>query len=682
MSLRTFTALVSILVTAVILGLFYFEADKLVSKAFQDVEKAHLVTIENTARSIIETKKYALRTFGNALENDNELSSSLLLAREHNNLPLIRAKLASLKKRLACNVLDVLYYDGKPVLLKDLDGDRSVFKQALGGHSLFGTKLIAGRMALVLYSPLRNFGEIVGVTVLGYFFDGPIAMEISSATNTETSFSFSQEQEDKNGIFQAPLPLDGIVPADAKIWLKIRTTLIARSNGELLATITRLGGMSLVLVILLLYGFLEFSFVRKFRSLLSAMHGAASNLEHQVIPAPLVRHPIREVDDLALSFSKFTKSLYEYRLRIEQKSKKEAFVEFAEQVAHDLKSPLSALNMMLDSLNEVPEKKRTRIAQCMERTKDILRLLSSKSRAVHSELGAGMLETSSQRLDFLVENLLAEKKAQYRTMNGIQIKLDLGKSSGDLFAQVNGSEFKRMLSNLIDNAVHATDKGGDIWVRLEAFDSQISVTIEDSGKGIPPEMIERLGERGFSFQKEGGSGLGLWHVKTKMAEWGGCLNIQSSLGSGTKILLLFRRETPPLWHVDQIRIFEGQPVVCADDDPSIHRMWSDRFRRLGVPITSFYSLNDLMRWRNEQRCSSFALYLCDQEFAGQQMSGVQCLEQLGVTKQAILVTSHWDRADIQAQCLRLGMRLLPKELCTLVQVNVVKGKKATGENES
>jgi signal transduction histidine kinase len=69
----------------------------------------------------------------------------------------------------------------------------------------------------------------------------------------------------------------------------------------------------------------------------------------------------------------------------------------------------------------------------------------------------------------------------------------------------------------------------------------LRVSIQDQGRGIPSEILPRLGELGFTFKKPGGSGLGLHHAKTTLERFGGSLQIKSSLGVGTLIALEFMK---------------------------------------------------------------------------------------------------------------------------------------------
>ena len=217
------------------------------------------------------------------------------------------------------------------------------------------------------------------------------------------------------------------------------------------------------------------------------------------------RHPIKEVDHLAQSFGKFSQSLNSFKGRIEEKSKQEAFVQVAEQVAHDLKSPLSALDMMLvpENMENVPDKRRNRILLCLERIKDITRMLSeAKESTKTNDL------PTVQMLSGIVETILAEKRAQYRLNSAVLLSFEEAANTYGLFVQIPRNAIKRALSNLMDNAVQSISGEGKVEVRLTETDQTVTLSLRDTGKGIPKEILPQLGNRGATFGKTGGSGLG------------------------------------------------------------------------------------------------------------------------------------------------------------------------------
>jgi len=94
---------------------------------------------------------------------------------------------------------------------------------------------------------------------------------------------------------------------------------------------------------------------------------------------------------------------------------------------------------------------------------------------------------------------------------------------------------------LVDNAVKYTPGGGRIAVSTAVHDGRIELAVEDSGPGVPANLLPRLGERFFRVDKArsremgGGAGLGLSIARRIVAAHGGSLDIRSAPGAGTTV---------------------------------------------------------------------------------------------------------------------------------------------------
>lgn len=207
------------------------------------------------------------------------------------------------------------------------------------------------------------------------------------------------------------------------------------------------------------------------------------------------------------------------------------------QVAHDIRSPLAALKVISASGDLSTEEKLV-LKAAVERVHDIANTLAGKG---NKKTESTIQENSNQIVSpsQLLEKVIQEKKVQYRPKSGIKIQLELIRDFSSYFVQANAVTLERMISNLIDNAVESIEDSGDIIVHFAVSEDLLKITIQDNGKGIPSELIGKLGDRGVTYGKKNGSGLGLFHAKSAMSSWKGNLEIQSTLGRGTSIILSF-----------------------------------------------------------------------------------------------------------------------------------------------
>lgn len=345
------------------------------------------------------------------------------------------------------------------------------------------------------------------------------------------------------------------------------------------------------------------------------------------------------------------------------------------QVAHDIRSPLAALDMAVKQTAELPEENRLLIRSAVQRIRDIANDLSQKKQVANKGAISPVQneESSVQLLSGLLDSIVSEKRLQYRDRIGIEIESQLDESYYGLFAAIQPVEFKRVLSNLINNAIEALANNGKVEVKLSGGDN-ISIQISDNGKGIPPEILPKLMQRGETHGKSGGSGLGLYHARTSVEKWGGSVEITSTIDVGTTITVMLPKALSPSWFVAELILPKNGTVIVIDDDDSIHQIWKQRFeewRSKGqVTLIHFSSPEKFIEWRNCNPANESCLYLCDYEFLNHDKTGIDVIQELKIANKSILVTSHFEEEYVRTECENLGVRLIPKNLAGFVPMTM------------
>lgn len=369
--------------------------------------------------------------------------------------------------------------------------------------------------------------------------------------------------------------------------------------------------------------------------------------------------------DATATYQQKAKS-YEYEAKIGQ---------MASQVAHDIRSPLAALDMATSQLKESPEELRVLIRSAVCRIHDIVNDLSAPKKTVSATPQDKTVEKMSvQLLSSLIESLVSEKRLQFRSRTGLEIDAELGAAAYGLFANIESVEFKRVLSNLINNASESIMGAGKIAIRLFCENERIILQVIDTGKGIPPEILPRLMTRGQTHGKTGGSGLGLYHAKTSIEKWNGTMTLDSTVGIGTTVTISLPRAFAPEWFVPEIKITPDTTVVVIDDDDSIHKIWDGRFetaKNTGSKLAHFSSPTEFIAWhRSNTDHHSDTIILCDHEFLGAKKTGIDVVRECGIQKNAILVTSRFEEDHVRNACAEISVRLLPKNLAGFVPIVV------------
>lgn len=360
----------------------------------------------------------------------------------------------------------------------------------------------------------------------------------------------------------------------------------------------------------------------------------------------------------------------------ESESRKTAIATLASQVAHDIRSPLAALDMVMKDLSAIPESKRLMMRSASTRIHDIANNLLQKNRDISQQLASNEKEQlSTVLLPVIVEGILTEKRMQFRSIMGIKIISNIGAASYGLFAKVGPRELKRVCSNILNNAIESLAEAGNVIVDLSTDDKDgIELRIKDNGKGIPVDVLAKLGKSGVTYGKKGGNGLGLYRAKTSIESWGGSLEIESSVGVGTTIIIKLPRAEFPKSFVQKITLKPNSTLVIVDDDESIHQIWAGRlesvnFKSHNIKVLHFSSPADVKNWARSNDLKGSKL-LVDYEYIGYIENGLDLIENSKLEEYSYLVTSRFEEKHIQDRCDQIGIGLIPKTMAGFVPLAI------------
>lgn len=343
--------------------------------------------------------------------------------------------------------------------------------------------------------------------------------------------------------------------------------------------------------------------------------------------------------------------------------KEKLMSEITAQLAHDIRSPLAALDMMAANIPELDDKKRVLVRNATARIHNIANNLLDRNFNRNNNV-------SPQMFSSLIRSIVSEKREQYKSNPKVSIHDHLDEQMYGAFARIEINDFKRILSNLIDNAVESIRGSGFVRVALKQEQSHVIVEVFDNGVGIPPDMIEKVKLKGVTKRKEG-SGLGLYFVDQKVQEWGGKLQIDSTVNQGTSMKLVLNKVPPPAWFVSEIVIDDDHQYVVLDDDRSIHNMWEARILNSvgrSVNMRYFEDEDSFGQWYRENKDWKNITYFFDYELLGNKNNGLDIIEKYNIAGNKILVTSHYENEDIQKRCEKYNVRMIPKELAGFVPI--------------
>lgn len=223
-------------------------------------------------------------------------------------------------------------------------------------------------------------------------------------------------------------------------------------------------------------------------------------------------------------------------------------IDFVANVSHELKTPLTAIKGFAETLKEGAIYDRDHAVRFVDIIKDnadrLSRLVEDLLTLSNIELGKVDFEIRPVDVEEVARAVMStlESKAAGK---GVSLRIDIEKG-GKILADKD--RMAQILLNLVDNGIKFTEKGS-VRIAADRVDNEVVVSVVDTGVGIPPRDIPRLGERFYRVdparsRELGGTGLGLAIVKHLVTSMGGRLFIESEPNKGTKVGFVMPAATP------------------------------------------------------------------------------------------------------------------------------------------
>lgn len=288
-----------------------------------------------------------------------------------------------------------------------------------------------------------------------------------------------------------------------------------------------------------------------------------------------------------------TKALHEANRLLEQKNDRLAQMykmsqQFVDNVSHEFRTPLTVIKEFASIIRDgidgpVTPKQQERLATLITRTNDLALMVEDLLDT--SRLESGLLKTCRKEQNLRQIIFQVEKMLQPRAI-AKKIKLTMTEVSRDLQIFCDEEKLRRILVNLVVNAIKFTPAQGQIQISAAVADAnRIKVTVSDNGHGISPEDLNHIFKR---FQQAGdqarmssckGFGLGLSIARSLASLNLGSLEVSSTEGKGSQFSILIpiarvdailncyfdQREASPIGD-GQISIVEVRPDNFSEED--------------------------------------------------------------------------------------------------------------------
>lgn len=327
--------------------------------------------------------------------------------------------------------------------------------------------------------------------------------------------------------------------------------------------------------------------------------------------------------------------------------------EIYRQVAHDIRSPLAALEIVMEDIKNLPEGSRELTLHAINRIQDIANNLSKKN------IESKQNNTSRSLISVNVSNIINEKSIEYQNLNTIQIcYTDM--TSKRNFVDIGESDFSRVISNIINNSIEALNNHGRLDISLSEAFSVIELKFNDNGHGFPATFLKGPITQGNSIGKKNGQGLGLYHAHETISKLGGSLELNNPPQGGAQVTITLPKAKAPNWFKAQIQISQFEKVIVVDDDKSIHEVWSKLISEsaLNPIVLDLYNIHDFENIINQQ--DEKTVVFLDYDLR-QNKTGIDLIKEFSLIN-IVLVTSNYDTENVVNFCNENNIQLVPKQI--------------------
>ena len=257
---------------------------------------------------------------------------------------------------------------------------------------------------------------------------------------------------------------------------------------------------------------------------------AKGELEHRV---PLTTSG--EIGELVESFNGMADDLVVYRRRLVRAERVAAWREIARRIAHEIKNPLSPIQMSIESLrkayssghkafDEIFEESTQAILEEVEALKKIVGEFSEFARLPKPTMVAQDLNAVVESTVNLYRNQREGERLRYTPGAGLPP------------VAIDREQIGRVLANLLSNAFWAVGPEGAVQITTAREGERVLLRVEDDGRGMTPEVLEKVFTPYFTTRQDG-TGLGLAIVQRIVEDHGGTIEIESSDGNGTSLTI-------------------------------------------------------------------------------------------------------------------------------------------------
>jgi signal transduction histidine kinase len=290
---------------------------------------------------------------------------------------------------------------------------------------------------------------------------------------------------------------------------------------------------------IMLGGVIGYSMAERIADPVNRLMKATGRIARGDLDARILATSTDEFRRLVEAFNRMAADLQRQRAELERTNRLAAWADMARQVAHDIKNPLTPIQLNAEHLRRVHQDRGAPLGpvldECVTNVLTQVRLLRQIASEFSSFASSPTVRPEPARLDALIDEVVGP----YRAGLGERVRIDVDVPADLPPLLLDRNVLARALTNIIENALHAMPGGGTLRIAAgRPTPDRVDLSLTDTGVGMDRAALERIFEPYFS-TRASGTGLGLTIAKRNVELNGGTIAVESEKGVGTTVRLTF-----------------------------------------------------------------------------------------------------------------------------------------------
>lgn len=342
----------------------------------------------------------------------------------------------------------------------------------------------------------------------------------------------TSRHDKRNGYIEMTIPITSTSTVEGESVSEVRGVILASaSTDSIVATLEILSRKALILEIVMgiiivgIVFFFAHILIRPFNRVTQAISEVKDGYTDEPISVP----DYLETEHIVDAFNQLLG-----RMKVINDSRQD----FVSNVSHELKTPMTSIKVLADSLNQQPD---APVELYREFMQDITEEIERENKIINDLLALVKLDKTEAKMDISAVDINSLLESTLKRLRPIARKRDVEvvfESIRPVTAEVDEVKMSQIFTNLVENAIKYNKEHGWVKVLLDADHQFFTVEISDSGIGIGKDEYEHIFERFYRVDKShsreiGGTGLGLAITRNAVLLHRGSIKVSSVEGEGT-----------------------------------------------------------------------------------------------------------------------------------------------------